>query len=148
LVAGAIATGGELFLAVAPGSAASGAIGAEVVAAETGTAAAGEGAAGAVLGEIAQGTSLQGAVQALNAAGASQSQAVAALMQVTANAGKNLIAATLEGSPGSIVLSGVNLVAGGTTAAIVIDASGVATFGFGAANFVNGALVISGFVPK
>jgi hypothetical protein len=109
------------------------------------------GASEEALAQIAQGKSMGAAVVALNEAGATQAQAVNALTQVVSNAGKDLIAGSLEGAPGSIVLSGVQFAPGGLTQAIVVSPAGVATLGSGTVTTFNpltGTLVISNFVPR
>jgi hypothetical protein len=101
-----------------------------------------------VIAQIAQGKSMQAAIQALNEAGASQAQAVNALGQVVANASKDLIQGAVAGDPSSVALAGVQLASGGLTPVILVAADGTATYGSGVANFVNGVLEISDFVPK
>jgi RHS repeat-associated protein len=106
------------------------------------------GASAAALEQITQGRSLQAAIQALNETGVTQEQAIEALKQITANSGRRLAEASLEGAPGTVVLTGIQFQLGGTTAAITIAPNGVATFGAGVANIVDGALTISEFIPK
>jgi hypothetical protein len=90
---------------------------------------------------------MQQAAQALNQAGATQSQAVAVLRQVVQNAAKEMIQATLQGSPGTVVLSGVQ--AGKERLpAIAIAENGTVTFGSGTVNWVGNNLEITDFVPK
>jgi RHS repeat-associated protein len=102
----------------------------------------------AAIAQISEGKSMQAAVAALNEAGASQGQALQALQQVVANAEKELVVGTLAGDPGAVVLSGKMFTNGGFTKAIVIAADGTATFGSGVANYVDGVLEISEFLPQ
>jgi len=92
--------------------------------------------------------SLQTAVQVLNEASATQAEAVEALTQVVTSSGREFAQASLQGAPGTIALTGVQFQLGGTTAAIAVAPTGVATFGSGVANIVDGAFTISEFIPK
>ena len=105
------------------------------------------GASPEAIARIAEGKSIQAGVQALNESGATQEQAVKAIQQIVANSKRELLVATLHGQPGTVVLTGVQFVPGGTTKVVTITAEGVATYGSATTNIVNGKLVTSEFVP-
>ena len=88
-------------------------------------------------------------MKALNQAGATQAQAVTALTRVVANSGRELVPGTLAGSPGTIVLAGVQAGVGSVTPVVTIASNGVATYGSAVVqSFTRTAVIVKDFLPK